>query len=297
MLKKAIVGGVVLGGGFGVASLIVYRARLKGNSAISATDYHKKQQNLIDEILKSPPEKIKNLDMTLYRYTTCPFCAKLQTFLDYHNLKYDIVEVNPLTKKEIKGNEYPKVPQLKLGENGPIVVDSDAIVGMLDPVLDQNQSNRDVEDQEKWRTWAREKLVRYMVLNTNRTLSEANLGYKYVDNIPTFSSFDRLTLKALGGMIMYLVANNVTNKKLQTLGYDGKDPRAALYTEVNSWVGDGVKDRDFHGGNRPDLADFDVYGIISSQKFLPVYQDLLDNANPHFSAWVRNMDNVVAKKL
>lgn len=33
-------------------------------------------------------------------------------FLDYYDLPYQIVEVNPLSKKEIKWSDYKKVPIL-----------------------------------------------------------------------------------------------------------------------------------------------------------------------------------------
>ena len=38
----------------------------------------------------------------LYQYAICPFCNKVKALLDYSGLPYDVVEVNPLTKAEIK---------------------------------------------------------------------------------------------------------------------------------------------------------------------------------------------------
>jgi len=35
----------------------------------------------------------QELDIVLYQYQTCPFCTKVRTFLDYHNIKYRMVEV------------------------------------------------------------------------------------------------------------------------------------------------------------------------------------------------------------
>lgn len=49
----------------------------------------------------------------LYQYATCPFCCKVRTFLDYYGVDYEIVEVNPLFRKEIKFSDYKKVPLLK----------------------------------------------------------------------------------------------------------------------------------------------------------------------------------------
>ena len=49
--------------------------------------------------------------VTLYQYDVCPFCNKVKAYLDYRGIPYDVVEVNPLTKSEIKfSKEYTKVP-------------------------------------------------------------------------------------------------------------------------------------------------------------------------------------------
>ena len=54
---------------------------------------------------------------TLYQYATCPFCCKVKTFLEYYGIEYEIVEVNPLFRKEIKFSDYRKVPILKSQNN------------------------------------------------------------------------------------------------------------------------------------------------------------------------------------
>lgn len=55
--------------------------------------------------------------MILYQYKTCPFCSKVRAFLDYHGLPYDIVEVNPVMRKEIKWSAYRKVPILMVDDD------------------------------------------------------------------------------------------------------------------------------------------------------------------------------------
>jgi microsomal prostaglandin-E synthase 2 len=50
--------------------------------------------------------------LTLYQYTTCPFCCKVRAYLDYYGYKYDIVEVNSVIRKELKWSNYRKVPIL-----------------------------------------------------------------------------------------------------------------------------------------------------------------------------------------
>ena len=60
--------------------------------------------------------------ITLYQYTTCPFCCKTRAFLDYYGITYTTVEVNPLFKKEMKFSKYRKVPFILTGENNDVQV-------------------------------------------------------------------------------------------------------------------------------------------------------------------------------
>lgn len=46
----------------------------------------------------------------------------LSAFLDYYKIPYEVVEVNPISKKEIKWSDYKKVPILKV--DGEEMVDS-----------------------------------------------------------------------------------------------------------------------------------------------------------------------------
>lgn len=57
-------------------------------------------------------EDAAKLNLTLYQYQVCPFCCKVRAYLDYFGVPYTIVEVNPMSRKEIKFSEYRKVPIL-----------------------------------------------------------------------------------------------------------------------------------------------------------------------------------------
>lgn len=50
--------------------------------------------------------------LKLYQYQTCPFCSKARAYMDYYGIGYEVVEVNPLTRSEMKFSEYKKVPFL-----------------------------------------------------------------------------------------------------------------------------------------------------------------------------------------
>merc|ERR1712137_998122 len=268
MFKRvAVVSGVLGTVGMGIG-YYRYKQRLLTNASVSAEVFNESQQEALQPFLEGNADHFKGAHKTLYQYSTCPFCSKLRAFLDYHGVQYDTKEVNPLSKAQIASHGYHKVPQLQVGaegEGGPIIVDSSEIVKLLKPLLDENAPTVS-EEEQRWRDWASTTLVWYMVLNTNRTLAESRSGYDYV-------------------------ANKVTRPKLiKQAGFDGEDPRAGLYQEVNKWAQEGLGEKTFHGGDKPDLADLDVYGIIQSQRFLPVFGDIRENTDQRITQWIDQMD-------
>ncbi|XP_076634278.1 prostaglandin E synthase Su(P) [Colletes latitarsis] len=58
------------------------------------------------------PTDSTGLKLTLFQYQTCPFCCKVRVFLDYYGLSYDVIEVDPVLRKEISWSPYKKVPIL-----------------------------------------------------------------------------------------------------------------------------------------------------------------------------------------
>ncbi|EXC33538.1 Prostaglandin E synthase 2 [Morus notabilis] len=96
-----------------------------------------------------PPEVVPK-DVVLYQYEACPFCNKVKAFLDYYDIPYKVIEVNPLSKKEIKWSDYKKVPILMV--DGEQLVDSSAIIDKLRDKLHPEKVASSGEDEEKkWR--------------------------------------------------------------------------------------------------------------------------------------------------
>ncbi|RCN26819.1 glutaredoxin [Ancylostoma caninum] len=71
-----------------------------------------------------------NLQLRLFQYQACPFCCKVRAFLDYYGFSYEVVEVNPVTRAQIKfSKDYKKVPILS--SNDGTFTDSVLIVSKL----------------------------------------------------------------------------------------------------------------------------------------------------------------------
>lgn len=60
----------------------------------------------------SPADKL-DLGLRLYQYQTCPYCSKVRAMLDYYGFSYEVVEVNAVTRSQLKfSKEYKKVCSL-----------------------------------------------------------------------------------------------------------------------------------------------------------------------------------------
>lgn len=82
-------------------------------------------------------------DITIYQYKICPYCNRPKTFLDYLNVPYKAVEVNPLTKSQLSfSKEYKKVPVMTMGGDNAVVSDSMKIIDALKDVLSANPEKK-----------------------------------------------------------------------------------------------------------------------------------------------------------
>ena len=73
--------------------------------------------------------------LNLYQFELCPYCHKVKAALDLKGIPYNKIEVNPMTKEELKGlGPAPagrrKVPVVEF--NGTVIRDSSEIIRWLD---------------------------------------------------------------------------------------------------------------------------------------------------------------------
>lgn len=94
---------------FGFKSLVALSAAAAAVEAVQSTVVETEEEAKEYILNELPAEPV-----TLYQYAVCPFCNKLRAYLDYMDISYTIVEVNPLTKSEIKGMKKNKNGKLKV---------------------------------------------------------------------------------------------------------------------------------------------------------------------------------------
>lgn len=233
--------------------------------------------------------------VTLYQYDVCPFCNKVKAFLDYHDVPYDVVEVNPLTKGELKFSKdgYSKVPIVLVGDEQ--LNDSTSIMRELTARIDANgtswsgkKSKAYVEEERKWLAWVDERFVHVLTPNIYRTWAEAVKSFDYITQRGNFGFFERESARWVGAASMYVIAHRVLKKR-----HGIEDERADLYFEVNKFISEGVGAKKFCGGNAPNNADLAMFGVLRAVKTFETFKDVMDNTT--CSPWYERMSEVVGQ--
>ncbi|CAH9120557.1 unnamed protein product [Cuscuta epithymum] len=233
------------------------------------------------------PPKFRPDDVVLYQYAACPFCNKVKAFLDYYDISYKIVEVNPISKKEIKWSDYKKVPILMV--DGKQMVDSSDIIDKLSEKVHPHlgdKSTSDKDEENKWRKWVDNHLVHILSPNIYRSASEALESFNYITTQGNFSFYERAVAKYAGAAAMYFVSKNLKKK------YNITDERASLYEAAETWV-DALNGRDFLGGTKPNLADLAVFGVLRPIRYLRSGKDMVQNTR--IGDWYTRMETAVGQ--
>lgn len=228
------------------------------------------------------PQELRPKDLVLYQYEACPFCNKVKAFLDYYDLPYKIIEVNPISKKELKWSEYKKVPVVVV--DGEQMVNSSDIIDKLFEKVRSADSTSDADEESKWRKWVDDHLVHMLSPNIYRNTSEALESFDYITSHGNFSFTERITAKYAGAVAMYFVSKKLKKK------YNITDERASLYEAAETWV-DALKGRDFLGGSNPNLADLAVFGVLRPIRYLKSGKDMVENTR--IGDWYSRMESAV----
>ncbi|KAK9269815.1 hypothetical protein L1049_025388 [Liquidambar formosana] len=235
---------------------------------------------------KEPPQSTKFLpkDVVLYQYEACPFCNKVKAFLDYYDIPYKVVEVNPISKKEIKWSDYKKVPILKV--DGEQMVDSSDIIDKLFQRIHPENPIPDDDEDKKWRGWVDNHLVHVLSPNIYRTTSEALESFDYITTHGNFSFTERIIAKYAGAAAMYFVSKKLKKRHNIT------DERAALYEAAETWV-DALEGREFLGGGKPALADLAVFGVLRPIRYLRSGRDMVEHTR--IGEWYTRTESTVGE--
>ncbi|XP_072841230.2 prostaglandin E synthase 2 [Pogona vitticeps] len=271
------------------------------------------------------------LQLTLYQYKTCPFCSKVRAFLDYHQLPYEIVEVNPVMRKEIKFSAYRKVPILLANTGNTLQLnDSSVIISAIKtyllsrksleeivsfyPAMKAMKEGKEVTEYNNkyWLMLDEKESLR--VYPTEDVMVEEMKWRQWVDdwlvhlispNVyrtpgEALASFDYIvregkfgTIEGLFAKYFGAIAMFFIGKRLKKKHQLHDDVREDLYKAANDWVKVVGADRAFMGGNQPNLADLAVYGVLRVMEGLEAFDDMMTHTK--IQPWYHRMEAAIGK--
>jgi glutathione S-transferase len=351
IVKVGVAGGSLVGLG-----LYAHRRRMAGNALVSAEEFNSTQMATFDSICRFPAHRsslsssssfppppsssssssslsARSIDdstssdskdassFTLYKFHHCPFSAKVEVFLDVHDIPYTTVYVNRLDKRELAGVPYQKVPQLKVASSTPpanneatqeatstvqscVLADATDIITNLNRKMLEQQgqgSQSESADVRQWREWSSSVLARFVVLEVNSSMVE-NATYLY--NTKDLGLGQRIFF-GLASPFLKVFIHPATTKRL--LKQDNvtqemvSTPMASLTAILENWVDSsasgsssgGVTSSRFHGGDAPDLADCEVYGVLHGVRLHPLYSRVKATGSPRLNQWLNDMEKLM----
>lgn len=235
------------------------------------------------------------VNLVLYQYQTCPFCNKVRAYLDSINIPYTVVEVNPLTKAQLKfSQEYKKVPVLTI--DSIQLNDSTQIITTINNYIQQlkQQSNNNINSnssESEWRDWVDNSLLPLTAPNLYRNWSESLESFSYINEQSEFPKSTQLANKYIGAAVMYLLSKYKLKKK-----YSITDEREAIYRITNQqWINTGLNKQQYRGGSAPDLSDISAFGVYRSLMGFSTGKDLLNSNNTsiEFINWYKRMESII----
>jgi microsomal prostaglandin-E synthase 2 len=223
----------------------------------------------------------------IYQYKICPFCHRTKAYLDYLQIKYKTVEVNPLTKSEISFTpaDKKKVPIFII--DGQTIHDSNNIIEYISSNLAKDsfrgvsRKNFITEDTNKWNEWSEKKLAVMLYPNITRSFSECWECFGYSTEVESWSTFERYVVRVMGTLFMGF-ANGQIKKKHGIV-----KEREELHALLLDWTGALGSNKYLHG-DHPSLPDVLVFGVLGSIAETATFREIMTN-NSKLERWFANM--------
>ncbi|KAJ2954413.1 hypothetical protein O0L34_g2678 [Tuta absoluta] len=143
----------------------------------------------------------------------------------------------------------------------------------------QDKKEREAENEEReWRQWADKELVHMLSPNVYRTVGEALETFKWFEEVggwrQNFPAWESALMVYGGAAAMWLISKRLKAR------HNIEDARQALYSSADKWMSAVTqKGTPFLGGQKPNLADITVYGVLSSIEGCQAFKDLRNSTN------------------
>ncbi|WKY15338.1 hypothetical protein Q1695_000656 [Nippostrongylus brasiliensis] len=248
------------------------------------------------------PADHSGLNLRLYQYQSCPFCSKVRAFLDFHGFSYEVVEVNPVTKSQLKfSKDYKKVPLItstegthvessliiselstylrrpdvsltQIGEMYPMIemADSSGKVTKCCPnkyFIMKGEAGSEAElgaerEERMWREWVDNHFVHLISPNIYRTLGESMETFEWFSKYGEWEIHFSTFSRLLAKYVGAFMMFLIA-KRLKTR-HNITDEKKAMVDAFDEWMDAIGPNRKFMGGDSPNLADLAMYGAMMS---------------------------------
>lgn len=138
-----------------------------------------------------------------------------------------------------------------------------------------DDSKSKLAEETKWREWVDNYFVHLISPNLYRTIPEAYKAFNYHVSLGKFhKTWEGVAAKYGGAVAMYGIGKLIKKK------YNvSEDARLDLYKACNDWIEAVSSKGKFIGGEKPNLADVSMYGVLLVMENLPVWEDVINNSN------------------
>lgn len=239
------------------------------------------------------------VQMIFYRLLGCPFCARVKAILDLLNVPYQEVLIDPLTGGGIEDSRYPFAPQIKLvtqsGGTAPVstmIVDSGEIIKALSAVYGFEKDLKDPRIAET-RKWIADRFqgVTFAAINSSWWYA----FHSYPDLVP--SKYSNILCRVVGATALYVLATYKIQPKLK----EGATPDMvqAMAEGAPKWLLresavftsrlDSKSKYGFHGGDKPDLADVEMYAVVRNIANHPDLKATVRSCDDALGVWLEKM--------
>ena len=223
----------------------------------------------------------------------------------YAGITPELVEVNPLTKAELKfSKDYRKVPIA--------IIDNQQINGS-DDIMDALLQNHSIQatlaakwksndmtlstffdkDDQQWTKFANDDLAALLYPNLCRTWSDSYKAFGYVHSVDTFSGVQKVLVQWVGSFAMFMAASKI--KKKRGILDEVKALDDVLTKFENNGL-DGGKKQFVSGKADPNLGDIAIFGTLRSIEGLPAHEQAVKSRKSGvIQEWYSRMKKQVGK--
>ena len=142
------------------------------------------------------------------------------------------------------------------------------------------------KEEQKWLKWVDDHLVHYLSPNIYRNRKEAMQAFDYITQEGNFGYWEREAARYAGAAAMYMLTHLKLKKKYKIV-----NEREELYEKLDEFMDAIGPKRSFLGGDKPNLADLAVFGVIRAISGMDTFTDIM--LNTKMQPWYAKMSSVV----